>query len=142
MERGTVYIIPNENIIPGDYFKMRVVRDHLEAMNEFSRKYNLNYNFKTDEYQDAPCILANDGNLIAKTIDEYKYVIFYIPKIVTDNQNMWFYQMLNEFGNYNYVGAFLINDSSNDKIEGVNEILQEVNKRCMKQKMEEFRNVR
>ena len=142
MERGTVYIIPNENIIPGDYFKMRVVRDHLEAMNEISRKYNLNYNFKTDEYQDAPCILASDGNLIAKTIDEYKYVIFYIPKIVTDNQNMWFYQMLNEFGNYNYVGAFLINDSSIDKIEGVNEILQEVNKRCMKQKKEEFRNVR
>ncbi len=142
MERGTVYIIPNENIIPGDYFKMRVVRDHLEAMNEFSRKYNLNYNFKTDEYQDAPCILASDGNLIAKTIDEYKDVIFYIPKIVTDNQNMWFYQMLNEFGNYNYVGAFLINDSNIDKIAGVNEILQEVNKRCMKQKKEEFRNVR
>ena len=50
MNRGSVIIIPNENIIEDNYFEKVIVMNHLEGFQEFSNKYNLGYQFSNDYY--------------------------------------------------------------------------------------------
>ena len=89
LERGFVYVIPDESKILGGAFIKSIEMDHLPAIQEFCDKNKLGYHFTVEQYDKAPCILAIDGNLVIKTENYASFVAFYIPEHVTDNQLMW-----------------------------------------------------
>lgn len=118
MNRGSVIIIPNENIIEDNYFEKVIVMNHLEGFQEFSNKYNLGYQFSNDDYQEAPIKIAKDGHLIIKTIKDMGVAIFYIPQVITKRQLEW---LNDNIGNYMYIQetyGFAIN-GENEEIDRV-----------------------
>lgn len=132
-KRGKLFIIPNENEFGDEIFKIEVTKDHLTGINEFCSLHKLNYQFKDDDYQEAPCLLALQGHLVVKTEEESKIAICYIPKIVTDNQNIWIHNEYFELQNYSIVAAYLIgpeNDYKNPRHKnGLDEIIKVCDKR-------------
>lgn len=131
MEYGLLYIIPDENQILGECFFRKVSSNHLSGMQEFIEKYQLNYQFSNEDYQNAPCILAKDGHMIVKTVDNAGILVMYLPEFVTDNQCMWIYENKSLLQKYSMVGAYYVKEKDNsyelDKIHGVDSILNCVN---------------
>lgn len=109
MDNGYVYIIPGDNVHTSDYFFRSIKKTHLDAIQEFSDQYGLGYQFDISQYHDAPCILALDGHLVVKTLEDQKVVLFYLPVSINDNQEMWFennfFQIMS---NYKTSGAFIV----------------------------------
>ena len=113
MEYGELYIVPDENKILGGVFQKKISNNHLMGIQEFSDKYKLGYHFKSDDYQEAPCILAKDGLLVAKTVDDAGILIFYVPEVISDNQCMWYSENMNLFSKYSTIGAYLVKSDEN-----------------------------
>lgn len=142
MERGQVYILTDENQILEPCFKMDVYKNHLEAMNEFSKKYKLNYNFNKDDYQMAPCLIAENGHLLIKTVENSGFMIIYIPRTVTDRQNELFHSLLPNFSNYSYIAGFKLDDDDTfSEVEGLNRIVREIDRRNILNESGENKNV-
>ena len=97
----------------------------------FSKKFNLGYNFTSDDYQYALEQLARDGHLILKTIDDQKTAIFYIPEVVTNRQIEWFEYNKFELLHNDLIGAFSINSDEEEleQIYGLSEIKKEIRKK-------------
>lgn len=135
MEYGQLYVIPDENKIMGSVFHRKIRTSHLDGIQEFSDLYHLGYQFDKDQYQDAPCLLALDGNFIVKAVDDVGILICYIPELVTDCQCMWFYNQLGLFKNYSTIYAYSLNCSDNsyqvNEICGQVQVMQVLNKRNM-----------
>ncbi len=135
MEYGKLYVIPDENQILEEEFYKDIRTNHLDGFQEFSDQYQLGYQFKKEEYQDAPCYLALDGHLILKTVDDSGLVIIYIPEVVTDRQYMWFYNHQNLLAKYSMIGAYAVHLNENgydtDEIEGMDRIMQIFNRKNM-----------
>lgn len=122
MTRGDIYIIPDENQILKDLFYRQIDKEHLMAIQEFSDQFRLGYKFKKGDYQMAPCIVAGDGHLVVKTVEDMS-VLFYIPYKVTDRQSMWFYNNLEHFSKYQMIGGFRISSlSKDDEVENLNSL--------------------
>ena len=109
MDNGYVYIIPGDNVHTSDYFFRTIKKTHLDAIQEFSDQYVLGYQFDVSQYHDAPCILALDGHLIVKTLEDQKVALFYLPQTINDNQEMWFeknfFQIMSK---YKTIGAYIV----------------------------------
>ena len=128
--RGMVYIITREDKINDECYIGSVSMDHLELIQEFCDKYNLGYKFNKSQYQDAPIMLAIEGNIVIKTVIDSGNVIMYLPKYITDRQAMWFYNNIDIFDNYIMVGAYIV-DSKKDNystISGINNIRKYIDK--------------
>lgn len=119
MKKGSVYIIPNDEILE-DCFFHEVTKEHLEGFQAFSDRYKLGYSFTSADYQDAPCLLALDGHLVVRVEKESSSLIFYIPNEVNDRQVMWLHNMKDMALNYTTVGGYTM---SQHKDEMVDEIL-------------------
>lgn len=130
IERGKVYIIPNENEILDGNFYREISSNHLIAFQEFSDKYGLGYQFDIGDSNEAPLMLADAGNLVVKTIDDAGLCAIYLPRVVTDNQNMWLYNQMLEIRNYTTIGGCSLEDNKKIKIiENINDIFQEANRK-------------
>lgn len=146
MNRGSVIIIPNENIIEDAYFEETIPSYHITGFQSFSDKYNLGYQFGNNDSQEAPIKLAKDGHLIIKTVKYDDVVIFYIPEVITKRQLEWLND--NMENNYIYiqkVGGFAINGDNEeiDRVHGyynLTNILRERSKLYIEKEGE--RNVR
>ncbi len=130
MERGKVYIIPNENEILDGNFHREISSSHVLAFQEFSDKHGLGYQFGIGDSNEAPLILADAGNLVVKTVDDAGLYAIYLPRVVTDNQNMWLYNQMLEIRNYTTVGGYSLENNKEIKIiENINDIFQEANRK-------------
>jgi len=131
--RGKIYIIPDENQIIEEEFMREIVKNHLDGIREFSEKYQLGYNFTDDSYQEAPCILASLGHMVVKTSDDASLVVCYIPRVVTDRQNMWIHNHESLLQQNKFVGSFLIKEKANykelDSINGLDQLIRVCDKR-------------
>lgn len=146
VKRGKLYIIPDENQILESEFYREVSKDHVDGMIEFIKNHNLNINLPVDDAQTASCMLANAGHLVVKTEDTAGLAIVYIPKMVTDRQNMWIHSHESELFANNYIGAFAI-DKENDyqslkKESGLHNIIRLCDRRNLfYEKKEDDKNV-
>ena len=131
MKRGSIYIIPDEKKILDDCFYRDVFKGHLLAIKEFSDFYRLNYDFANDDSFEAPCILASDGHLVIEIDNDFSSIIFYIPEVVDDRQNIWVCNKRDSFINYKFIGGYKVkrtNDGFRTKeIKGLNNIIKEIN---------------
>lgn len=78
--------------------------------------------------------MAHEGHVVIKTVDDAGMMICYLPELVTDNQNMWFYEHMNFFNQYSSVNGFQIvsvDDDTyrGDKLHGLDAIMREINQR-------------
>ena len=94
-------------------FHKKISIDHLTGIHELSKKYRLGYEFRSEEYQDAPCILARNGFFVAKSVDNAGILIFYVPEFISDNQCMWYSENIHLFSKYSMLGAYVIRNSEN-----------------------------
>lgn len=113
MEYGDLYIVSDEQKFLGDVFHKKISNSHLMGIQEFSDQYNLGYHFKKEDYQEAPCLLAKDGFLVAKTVESAGILIFYVPEFISDNQCMWYSENIHLFSKYSMLGAYIIRNSEN-----------------------------
>ncbi len=113
MEYGDLYIVPDENKFLVKVFHKKISNSHLMGIQEFSDCYKLGYHFKNEDYQEAPCLLAKDGFLVAKTVDNAGILIFYVPEFISDNQCMWYNENIHLFSKYSMLGAYIIRNSEN-----------------------------
>lgn len=143
-ERGRVIIIPNEKKIKEECFEQEIVMNHLEALDEFVRKYRLPYHFTEGDYQKAPIDIAKDGHMIIKTVEDQGIAIFYLPNRVTNRQMDWLENNKFLFFKDNLIGAYVIdeNEEEPDQISGLLEIIQEAKRKNKKYRKEEEENVR
>lgn len=130
--KGRVIIIPSEDKIDKEYFEEAVTNDHVDAFNDFSKKFNLGYHFTYDDFQNAPVALAKEGHLVIKTLDDLELSDIYIPEVITDRQFEWFtnigYAMLKDM----YPEAYSVYDNTNSKIlMGIDDIKNEIAKKNM-----------
>lgn len=132
MEYGSLYIIPDENKILGDCFYRKVSFGHIEGINEFVNLNCLGYQFGDSDYQEAPCVLALDGHLIVKTVEDSDLAVIYMPEYITDNQNMWLFEHRDLLGKYSMLGAYCVKKSDDsyttEKIHGLDEVIQRANR--------------
>lgn len=142
-EMGTVIIIPDESQILLEEYKKEILKSHLEAFIDFSKKFQLGYNFTNDDYQYAPEQLARDGHLIIKTLKNQKTAIFYIPRVITNRQVEWFDYHKYDYIDSDLVGAFSINDSNEeaDQIYGIADISKIIRKKNEIYRKEDEKNV-
>lgn len=128
MERGKLIIIPDERQIMQDVFSEEVRSNHLNEIQHFSDKYQLGYQFQPGDYQDAPCMIARDGHLVYKTVEDSSAAIFYLPQEITDRQITWMYDNKSEIEKYQISGGYAITNSDNEtgfeaqEIETFNEL--------------------
>ena len=89
--RGKVIIIPNEEQILQETFirDVKLGESHTKYLQEFSDIYSLGYSFKLDDYQTAPCQIAEEGHSILKSEDSVSLMVLYIPLIVSNRQYNW-----------------------------------------------------
>lgn len=118
MKKGSVYIIPNDNILEDSFF-CEVIKEHLEGFQAFADRYQLGYHFIPTDYQDAPCLLALDGHLVVRIEEQSSSMIFYIPSEVSDRQIMWLQQHRDMTLNYTTVGGYSLDKSKDNKIDGI-----------------------
>ena len=116
LERGRVYIIPNENKlkIPNGEFTMNIHMNHLEAIQNFCDRYQLGYHFSSHQYQEAPCILALDGNFVIKTLEDMHTALFYLPSTISEQQLTWFFSHFDLLSTYKTIEASMISGDKND----------------------------
>lgn len=131
MEYGDLYIISGVNR-PVDYFHKKVSFGHFEGIKEFVNINQLEYSFRDDDYQEAPCILSLDGYLVIKTIESAGVLICYLPEYVTDEQNMWLFEHSDLFRKFSIVAGYQIKQDGDtykvQKVHGMNEIMQQLNR--------------
>lgn len=122
--RGKVWIIPNDDIMqPLYYQEVNEGVAHLTALQEFSDKFQLGMNFKLDDYQEAPIDIAQCGNLVIKSDDDSKVLLFYIPEKVTDRQLEFFLNNEMNFNNtYSKIGGFSLENKEVKMERGIMEI--------------------
>lgn len=132
IKKGKVIIIPDDDKISDDYFEEEVIYDHVDAFNDFSKTFNLGYNFTYDDFQNAPVALAKEGHLVIKTLDDLEMSDIYIPNVVTDRQFEWFTSVGENMLKDMYPEAYSVYDNSNSKIlMGINDIKNEIAKKNM-----------
>ena len=142
-ERGRVIVVPGDSI-DCDYYDKKVVMNHLEAFQDFSDKFGLGYHFALSEYQKAPVLIANQGHLVVRTLDDLKSIIFYLPKRLNVRQRNFFEDNRFMFFDYSYFGAFLVDSDDENLIgqaEGSLRVYEEVRRRYHLYK-EEMENAR
>ena len=120
-DKGMLYIITNN-----ECFVRAVGSNHLTAIQQYYKEKNLDYSFSLQDHQKAPCMLAEEGNIVIKTDENNLIAIFYLPEVVTENQCNWFFKNKDEFKKYRFVGALLIekNKEPYDTLHGLDEIDQ------------------
>lgn len=126
MAYGEVIIIPSDDIAEGE-IRQKIIMNHMEAIEDFIRKYKLNYDLKNLDYQAAPIALARDGNLIIKIIYDQKMAIFYLPEKISERQKNWFDYNKFDLTKYVKIGGYAINNDNIDEVYGLNNILSKVN---------------
>ena len=142
-ERGKVIIIPDEKKILQEEYKEDINGSHTEAYQHFSDKFQLGHQFALTEYQETPLIIARDGHLTVKTVEETGLFILYIPRVVTDRQIDWLYKNMDKIKKYSTIGGYAISKEEPIIIEGFDSIIKIANKRNMIQdRKEEEENVR
>ena len=128
-KRGKVWIVPSDDIMQPLYFKQ--VNEgvaHLTALQEFADKFQLGMKFTLDDYQEAPIDIAGRGNLVIKSDDDSKVLLFYIPKAVTDRQLEFFLNNEMDFNSsYSKIGAFFLEDNEVKMERGILEIRKLLN---------------
>lgn len=142
--KNSLYIISNDKL--NDTFYKEVM-NHLDGMKEFMTKHGIKYDLSEDDYQETPVALARDGHLVVKFEETSNIVVFYIPRVVNDEQNKWLYYNMNKFANRNIIGGFVIShDETEDKLDevtGLDKIIRIMNKRNMLyEKKEDEENAR
>ena len=118
MKKGSVYIIPNDEILD-DCFFYEVTKEHLEGFQAFADRYKLGYSFTSSDYQDAPCLLALDGHLVVRIEEESSSMVFYIPNEVSDRQIMWLHSKREMALNYTTVGGYTIDKNKDNMIDNI-----------------------
>ena len=135
LKRGSVYIIPDENQLSANVFKKEIDMSHLPAIQEFCDKYKLGYQFKPGQYHEAPCILAIDGNLVVKTVDDVSLVIFYLPKHITNDQLMWLFSSKDKFSHYQMIEGTIVDGThlniETNNITGIDAIWKYMNQQYL-----------
>ena len=143
IKKGRVIIIPDEDKISDDYFEEEVINDHVDAFNDFSKTFNLGYNFTYDDFQNAPVAFAKEGHLVIKTLDDLEMSDIYIPNVVTDRQFEWFTSIGENMLKDMYPEAYSVYDNTNSKIlMGINDIKNEIAKKNMLYTKEGIQSVR
>lgn len=134
--RGKLWIIPNEEEILQEVFNRNVEegKSHTTRIQEFSDVYNLGFKFNEEDYQTAPCEIANLGHMVIKSEDEVSLVVCYLPKKITDRQYNWLYQNKEMLSRYIQVSAESLQMVNEDgacwkKLHGVEEIIFEAGKK-------------
>ena len=131
LNRGKVWIIPNDDIIQPLYFsEVSNGVSHIKALQEFSNIYRLGMNFSMDDYQQAPIDISKLGHLVIKSDDDSKILIFYIPEIITDRQLEFFQNNEMTYSNtYPKIGGYVIDEDNVDIKHGILEIRTELIKK-------------
>lgn len=101
--------------------------NHMEAIENFVRKYKLNYDLKKLDYQEAPLALARDGHLLIKIVYNQGLAIFYIPGKLSERQKEWLDYHKFDLSKYVKIGGYMLNDDNIDGLYGLNNILSEIN---------------
>ena len=129
--RGKLWIIPNDDIMLPLYFKdISEGVSHLNELQEFSDRFKLGMKFSPDDYQEAPISIAKMGNLVIKSDDDSKVLIFYVPRDVTNRQLEFFLNNEMIFNNeYSKIGGFSIVEDNVEVKRGIVEIRQEIMKK-------------
>lgn len=133
--RGNLWIVPDENKIIKPLFEVKISmgESHNNGIVQFINTYYSNENIVIDEndYNGAPCVIAELGHLTIKTEDHVSLIIFYIPEVITMNQFNWF--MENRYSLINYQtcrGITLTRDEENNivrtEIKGLINIENEI----------------
>ncbi len=124
---GMLYVIS-----PDMAYSSKVVYplNHLNMIQDYCDKMKLGYKFNKSDYHEAPVTLAIDGNMIVKTVEDLGNVIFYLPKYISDEQAMWFYDNKDKFKNFNIVSAYIIDSKKEEysTIDGIDNIRNYINK--------------
>lgn len=136
-ERGTLWIVPDENKIMQPLFKEQVDDgiSHTTHMIEFIRKYGLDLDVKETDYHEGPCMIAEDGHLVIKSTDDVSQLIFYIPDVITNRQIEFVCENQFMFSNYQLIGGYTLRYLDGEivwkTLHGMNEIMLEINKKNM-----------
>lgn len=138
--RGKVWIIPDEGQIIQPLFERDVAlgENHTKKIQEFSDMYQLGFQFKPDDYQEAPCHIAELGHLVVKSEDSSGLVTFYLPETITDRELEWFYQNEMMLSRYNVIGAYNLQKTDGEvkweNFYGVDKIKKEMNRKHLQEK--------
>ena len=69
---------------------------------------------------------------MVKTVDRSGILICYLPEVITDNQNMWFYENNHFFPNYSIIGGYQIRLSDEgyvvEELHSMNLVMKQVNR--------------
>ena len=88
-KRGDLWIISsfsNEDI----YKEIFPWESHTEGIIDFVKQNHLPLDIKPDDYHEGPVLLMNLGYMVVKSEVNSSLLIFYIPKIISENQRNWF----------------------------------------------------
>ena len=135
--RGKVWIIPDEGQIIQPLFERDVAlgENHTKKIQEFSDMYQLGFQFKSDDYQEAPCKIAELGHMVVKSEDSSGLVIFYLPERITDRQLEWVYQNEMILSKYSVIGAYNLQKISDEvkweNFYGMDKIKKEINRKYL-----------
>ena len=139
--RGKVWIIPDEGQIIQPLFErdVQMGEEHVNKFQEFSDSYQLGFHFERDEYQEAPCRIAELGHMIVNSENSLGIIVFYLPEVITDRELEWFYQNEMMFERYSIIAAYTLrveNDKYNweERIYGVDKIKREINRKYFQEK--------
>lgn len=135
-ERGTLWIVPDESQILSSLFEKRIGNgmSHTLGMKEFVNTYKIDLDIKENDYHNAPCMIAEKGHLVVKSVDDFLQLIFYIPEVITDRQLEFIYNNQMEFSKFQMVGGYSMKYLNGDGVvwktlHGINEIMVEINKK-------------
>ncbi len=128
--RGKLIVIPDEEQILQEIFERQVKQgeSHTKYLQEFSDIYMLGYHFEEEDYQKAPCDIAEAGHMVIKTEDDASLVICYLPKKITDRQYLYLYDHQVELSQYGQVNGYSLKREEGiewEKVHGIGEIIQE-----------------
>ena len=135
--RGKLWIIPDEGQIIQPLFEKEVAlgENHTKKIQEFSDMYQLGFQFKSDDYQEAPCKIAELGHMVVKSEDSSGLVIFYLLERITDRQLEWVYQNEMILSKYSVIGAYNLQKTSDEvkweNFYGMDKIKKEINRKYL-----------
>lgn len=122
--RGKLIVIPNEDEILQEIFERNVRQgeSHTRYLQEFSDTYMLGLHFEEDDYQKAPCDIAELGHMVIKVEDDASLVIFYLPERITDRQYLYIYSHQTELEKYTEVSGFSLRKEENSAWENIHKV--------------------
>lgn len=95
----------------------------------------MSFQFKSDDYQEAPCKIAELGHMVVKSEDSSGLVIFYLPERITDRQLEWVYQNEMILSKYSVIGAYNLQKTSDEvkreNFYGMDKIKKEINRKYL-----------